>query len=576
MHPAATLPHRLRLLGALALSVIITFAAATAARADDPISLDTSGLHAGETTAAETFAPPRPIAEMDGFAGWQETQASAAQTQRRTACDDMRFRDVPASDLQLVLGDADIVGESDNTRFCLIFDLRHDSFAAWLLNVRSLDEFRETKAQIQSLLDDVGVDPCQIGFWDAYDSPVRRTITPNDRVDAGARCTPDVITHGPRSERRAEEVRQALATAAAAAEQSFGWTLSWPMRVHLYDDHDAFVAGMREDGGDDRATARTLEFTFGSTGFIANGMMGFLVDTSYFPNEEDLRMLASHEFAHVAQWGSLYCPCYLPFFVAEGGAEYFASLVVGPDQPNLAKRFRDAVQDEQSNRAVPLRELVKRPESSDRRRSGAAYTRGYAAMRFLAARWGEDAFTRLHMENANGSANRFLDGMEQLTGFTLDDFDRELRGFLLAQSGAPRSQSSTASLGTTPSSPPAMSPAAGAPAPRSARYVGSDERNYLRVEFSTNADGTRAEGAITIEREIPCGNSRALREGTELTFRFAIRPDGSFGGGSESGSSLTTLDVHISGSEARGTLTYTNPTTGCDTGRITFVAHTRS
>lgn len=429
-------PLRLSLAFTLSLAIAATLTRGAAAQQPPPPALLSDGSSWQEGALSEAYSGSSSLTSTDAFTGWLEEGGEVVQAQRRTACGDLRFNDIEASDLELILTDADLIAESDSTRFCLLLDLRWDTYAVWLLNVGSVEEFRRTKAQAQTLLIDAGVDPCRVGFWDAFSSPARRRITPDDRVDAGVPCAPEIITHGPQSERRAEEMRHSLAASVAAAEQAYGWTLTWPLRVHLYDDHDAFVEGIRHDAGDQRGSNRSLERTFGTTGFIASGMMGFLVDTSNFPTADDLRMLAAHEFAHVAQWGALGCPCVLPFFAIEGGAEYFAGLVVGHDQPFLAGRFRRAQADERGGNPVPLRELITRPERSDERRTLAAYSRGYAAMRFLTTRWGLDAFTRLHVDSVDGGPDAFIAGMETLTGLSLDEFDRQLSAFLLGQPAA--------------------------------------------------------------------------------------------------------------------------------------------
>jgi hypothetical protein len=260
---------------------------------------------------------------------------------------------------------------------------------------------------------------------------LQRQITLQDRNDTGYYCTPEVIGHGPNSEQRVDEVHASADASVLTAESAFGWPFTWPVRVHLYDNHEDFVNGKRIEGGDERANNQTMEFTFGTTTLLDNGMVGILVDTSRFPEASDLRMLLAHEFAHVAQAGMIGDTSMLPFFVAEGGAEYVASLVVGQDQRDLADRFHTAVVEESRGEAVPLRQLIDKPSASDLKLTSAAYSRGYAAMRFLVERWGQDSFTRLHQENVGGTPQRFTQNLARLTGMSLDQFDRELRKWLL-------------------------------------------------------------------------------------------------------------------------------------------------
>jgi hypothetical protein len=241
-----------------------------------------------------------------------------------------------------------------------------------------------------------------------------------------------VIAYGPHSAARVDEVRTWMSATVATAEAVFHWQLTWPLRVHLYDDHAAFVEGNRVEGGDPRATAQSLRTAFGRTAMSPNGMLGFLLDISRFPEPVDLAMVAAHEFAHIMQAGLLGCSCAMPFFAIEGGAEFFASLVVGPDQRDLAERWRVAVADERAGRAVPLRELIERPDPADRRRMAASYSRGYAAFRFLANRWGVDAVVQLHLDSIGGTPARFLDNLKRITGLTLDDFDNALSDELRA------------------------------------------------------------------------------------------------------------------------------------------------
>jgi len=258
-------------------------------------------------------------------------------------------------------------------------------------------------------------------------------LTLRDRNDAARYCAPEVIGHGPNSGRRVAEVNASADASVLAAESAFGWPFTLPVRIHLYDSHDDFINGKRIEGGDEREASQSLEFSYGLTTVLDNGMVGILIDTSRFQDPVSLRMLLAHEFAHVAQAGLLNGTGSLPFFVIEGGAEYVASLVVGRDQPDLAARFQTAIADESRGEATPLSDLIARPDSSDIAIMSAAYSRGYAAMRFLTERWGLDSFTRLHRENVGGTPRRFIENLARVTALTLDEFDQELRLWLLRQ-----------------------------------------------------------------------------------------------------------------------------------------------
>ena len=366
----------------------------------------------------------------------QRLDSAAATAQTGPTCAEA---DTGDPNVGLLFSDADLVAESDGSRLCIFFDYRWESYEAWLLNQRSIEEFRRTKALLQPLLPTIGIDPCHVAFWTSFDRQLRRQITLDDRYDAGQNCTPEVRARGTRSEQRADEIADSIAASAAAAAEVFGWRLSWPLRVYAYDTHQDFVEGYRREGGNSRATTASLTSVRGVSGILANGQFGYLLSTSLFPDVADLRMLVAHEFAHIAQFAIMgrYPPDVLPFFVVEGSAEYFASLVVGPEQRDLAGRFWEAIGDERTGRAVALRDLVDEPADDDQTRTFAAYSRGYAAMRLLTARWGRDSIARLHRESVGGTPSDALQALRRTTGLTLDALDAELSAYLLAEAKKP-------------------------------------------------------------------------------------------------------------------------------------------
>jgi len=380
---------------------------------------------------------------IGAVAAWRE-QSAALDDAFASGLEGPRdCKDVPpveaGESVSLVYTDADLIAGGDGTSLCIFFDPRWDSYSAWTLSATSIEEFRSAKVQLQPLLGRVGVEPCQVAFWSAFDRELRRQISLKDRYDGGRTCAPRYYDHGALSQFRRAEIEESIAAAATKAEEVFGWKLSWPLRVHAYDTEEDFAVGLTREGPFRGVSTAAVRGVGGTTMILANGGFGYLLNVRRFEDASELRMLISHEYAHVAQAGLIGTKDDLPFFAVEGGAEYFASLVVGPDQKNLAGRFQDAVADERSNRAVPLRELIEEPEARDGRRFLAAYSRGYAAMRFLTARWGADAYGHLHRENVDGNPERFLEAMRRLTGLTLDEFDEQLRAHLLGQATAMRS-----------------------------------------------------------------------------------------------------------------------------------------
>ncbi len=397
---------------AIAATLVLSFAFAAPAHAEEP---ESSFVY---SDTVHSYHP-----SLDGFVPPRMQVSRAPKT-----CAELS----PSFDnATLVHTETTLGAGGSGSRLCVYEDRQWDSAFAVLLNQKNLAEWRTSKAQYLPLLARSGMDLCRIGFWGSLDSTIKRTMSTPDRHDAGQACQPQIFAHGPDSEARLEEVRGAVERSMAAAQEIFGWTLSFPIRVHAYDDHIAFVNGIWLEGGDDDVTPREMENVRGVAMGIANGMYGFLLDLSGFKDEAGLTMLVSHEYAHIMQGGMMGNTSNLPYWAVEGGAEYFASKVVGEDESHIAKRFRSAVFEQFSRTPPALKSLVKRPSGD--KLNLAAYSRGLAAFRFLEKSWDADTYRRLHQDYPTGNPDRFLAGVTHITGQSLDDFDAALGEWLTQQ-----------------------------------------------------------------------------------------------------------------------------------------------
>lgn len=396
------------------------------------------------TLALTRFAPAD--AEPDATAqDWQARQLAAAglprdglvdsvpapdqaldQRRRGAGCSDVPsiFRNLDLPDLGFVLSDADLQA-GDGSRLCVFRDEPAQRYAAFFINQRSADELRADKATLLPLLADAGVDPCQVAFWSPTDADVFKQTDGNDWHDAGRVCEPQIFTHGPKSEARAGQLRASLAAARTKAEELFGWSLTWPLEIHAWDDHDSFTGGAVEAGVPAGRVGKESGIAYVSSA----RMPVILLDLSKFPGPTDMQVLVAHEYAHIVQHGVTGCTCTLPFFSAEGGADFFASLIAGPAQGQLAAEFQEAKEQVRAGTATPLGRLM------DKSSNDQAYSRGYAAMQFLADRWGADAYTRLYLDNRGGSPRGYLDNLARITGLDLDTFDAALSEYLRTQPG---------------------------------------------------------------------------------------------------------------------------------------------
>jgi hypothetical protein len=538
---------------ALFIALLLTVLISATAQADEP---DPSFNEWTPLQPGVSYHDAPAGAHIRSLFSWRAKEALTAQP--ADTCDDIEFTDVAEGEVILVATDANILAESDGSRLCLYFDTRWKSYSAWTLRARTIEEFRRTKQQLQPIIGAAGIDPCDIAFWSTFDQRLRRDIELPDRYDAGRSCPAEIVTHGPIGEQRRREVESALAQASDTARRLFNWELSWPIRVHIYDNLDAYVTGNREEGGDESASRESLEDAPGITGApMANGGFGQLINLDELRDAADLRRVLTHEYAHVVQAGVLGDPDVLPFFVVEGSAEYFASLVVGAEHVGLVRRFREAMSDERTNQAVPLREIVRLP--NDENRFGASYSRGYAAMRYLVSEWGQDSFVRLHRENIGGTPERFIEALSRLTGKSLDGFDAELRRYLLAEAAKP----ATVGRITFPANSRLID--------MTTAFVTPDRRLELRDRFTRTHDSLRVLFAWECLSAPIRGEVRVITpDGRQFT---------SFGGTSGPGCDEAAgiglpLDVPIGGLTARmlpGTWTAEIYADGALQGAITFV-----
>ncbi len=411
------MPAHARRLIVLALVVIISLAAAAPARAGEPddllVHLDPGDIHRYQPSL-DGFVPPR---------------MQAIRSPKTCAELSTSFENAT-----LVQTEVSIGAGGNGSRLCVYEDREWDSAFAVLLNQKTLADWRASKAQYLPLLAQRGMDVCRIGFWASVDNTIKRTMSTPDRHDTGRPCQPQIFAHGSESEARLAEVQGAVDQSMAKAEEIFGWKLTFPIRVHAYDTHIAFVNGVWLEGGDDEVTPRELQDVRGVAMGIANGMYGFLLDLSGFKDEAGLMMLVAHEYAHIMQGGMMGSTANLPFWAIEGGAEYFASQVVGEDEAHIAKRFRTAVFDQFGRTPPALKSLVRR--STSEKLTLAAYSRGLAAFRFLEKSWDAGAYRRLHQDFPAGNPDQFLAGVTSITGLSMEEFDTALGAWLKEQAEA--------------------------------------------------------------------------------------------------------------------------------------------
>ena len=327
----------------------------------------------------------------------------------------------PSQGTQLALTSTDLDGRSVQ-QLCLFRDSGRDQYWALLPNVSSGTQFRKRKAALLPALAEAGIDPCRIAFWAPLTRNVQRETNMLDWHDAGRICRPLLRPHGPLSEARAAAVDAALSAAIAKGEEVFGWSPRWPIEIHFWDTAEAAAAGGAAFHIADFGSGREA----GVTQMATLAMPVILIDTVQADRDDELRGVIAHEYGHMVQWGVTGCVCALPTSFIEGGAEYFAALVVGPDDPRLVYRLQAAKEEVRIGQATPLVSLLTAADAGS-----AAYIRGYAAFAFLTARWGGlAAYVGLYRAARGNTTDAVLGWLAARTGLSLDQFNEQLDDYL--------------------------------------------------------------------------------------------------------------------------------------------------
>lgn len=153
-------------------------------------------------------------------------------------------------------------------------------------------------------------------------------------------------------------------------------------------------------------------------------------------SEIAIRNVLAHEWTHVAQGGLSLRPDLTPHWFQEGQAEYQEARRGGYKGGTLLR----AIHDQRSGVAVSLLDLGTSAQWNAMEATGKeslGYSRGYAAVRYLAQLYGFDATTDL-LRRSRQEQSTFWSLLKDRTGLEPDAFDRRigeyLQGFSLRQS----------------------------------------------------------------------------------------------------------------------------------------------
>ena len=522
------------------------------------------------------LAPGRPAAasgpEPEEYAptGWHLGDAEPpdllAEQSTPPDCDDLA-RD----DRRLELEEFDL---SPTRRFgfpypllCVFYYPSEDVYRGIILGIDGMEHFRAAKGAAVDRLLAGGFDVCGIATWGWWGSYAARQVTADDELALPVECHPRVVAADGGGMARLGEVQAAVARIVELTAEQMGWRPYRPMRVVVFTDPGVAVTFYRRYRGSDQSAedAERRARGGGSWNTAYLGPMGGVIALNLVRRDwEYLDTKLAHEYTHYAQHGLGGSAGYFPMWFVEGQGAYQEERNGLPrvDFLSIARR------EQRAGRAYRVAELATREDwfAREARPGGgeAVYSRGYAAVRFLAERYGFGATAQLLRDNRNGSIGQFNQLLAALTGMDLDTLDAAIGAWLL---GGPIPV--TASVATSPG--PAQAGVATLP-PANVWFVGTEEHGAFRLEFTTSPGGFEAAGTLRIERDIDCGNNRLVRADGASAFTLTIHPDGTVSWTSTDGPTVSLDGRFVTATELRGTFRYVNPDTGCDTGPLPYTA----
>jgi hypothetical protein len=529
-----------------------------------------------------------------------------AQPSTVTACPDL-----VSADREIVWDAVSLepAGPRGNPFLCLLYYPTDDIYWAVLVRFDGVEHFRQAKADAIVRLQDSGFDICRIGSWGAYGRiPRGEDLYTDDYMNLPTECAPRVVVGDPGAEVRAEAVRAALTRAQEVTAEQMGWRPNRPLTVIVLTDVNAAVRTYQRHLRGSGTAAQIARD--GRSSSIRVSIFGGLILANLVKSSsgDAIEAFLMHEYTHFAQGGISGSNDYLPKWFIEGQAVLQEVRNTSSSTGEYLNRV--ALRAQRDSSFVPLSRISTVEDWNAQERRGAAgtdaaYSRGYAAVRFLEQRHGFDATVQLMRDNHNGDLIRFNELLAALTGADLEGLDVFVGTWLItgeipvaAQPPQPASTQQSAAMAPPPAAtatqPPAPTqpPATATPrpvgtppptatpptapvtlGPPNARFVAVDPAGSIRVEIATGADGSTAQGTVTINRPLQCGSARNFPPGS-ATFTVQVQPNGAFAvlfpvtGTTAS----ITLDGRFFGSnEVRGSVRVTHTDAGCDTGLIAFV-----
>lgn len=338
--------------------------------------------------------------------------------------------------LAISLSDKDLT-DGDGTGFCLVARPEEDTFVAYLPNVFTTEAFRAQKARYAAAMTAKNYDVCRVGAWRVVnrEGTAAVPLATADRLDLPSACAPRVVARDQGAAASTDQVGSILTTIARRTQSDFTFEPRRPLTVDLYSDADAFTAALRTARPDLEPEAAERLVQEGRSLTVLSPTRGaFILLNVRSSQPETLRRRIAHEYTHFVQSAAAGTLDAYPLWFLEGQAELQMERLAGLDWD----RRGDATRRQSNGTAPHLADLITEFDWSDTeaRLGNGVYSRAYAAVAYIAERWGYAATVRLLKAGSETEPERFAREFADITGMDLDTFNKRLSEWLRGTSGA--------------------------------------------------------------------------------------------------------------------------------------------
>ncbi len=245
-----------------------------------------------------------------------------------------------------------------------------------------------------------------------------------------------IVTHGDGLEKYVDPIRDALASAQEYSAQNFGWQPATPVCVHLFDRSTAFVEGLQQAGWG-KNMAEEYRIFWGTVGTDPKtGLDAAYIDAGVISVPELAARTAVHEYFHIVQ-AHVRGPLDFPVWFTEGMAYWEVDKIMGVRYRNWLTL---AQEDVRAGRDRPLASLTTWAQYVDyvgkKQNTVDPFFFGFklnAAFMFLEELAGPKAPARILRGSEGHTPTSFEEAFQEVTGLTLQEFESELRDFIMKQ-----------------------------------------------------------------------------------------------------------------------------------------------